>query len=115
MKILVFTHDIVFTYAADSGGRCRKLWAQGLASQMSNFSNRLQEQNLDNHWPFFVIQGVRILLVSHKDKLCYLGVNWNPRNKKPKFDTDCKPVSVVCKCLCLSLKSFEEIELLPSI
>jgi hypothetical protein len=108
-----FTHDIVFchicynrntSHAAGSGGSYRKMWASVLTGQMSSFSNCMQEQNLDRHRLFFVMQGDRFPFFSLEDNLPYLGMNWNPWNKRSKFDTDYKPISVICKCLCLPLK-----------
>jgi len=37
--------------------------------------------------PFFVMQGGGILFLSLEDNLPYLGMNWNPWNKRSKFDT----------------------------
>jgi len=70
------------SHTAGSGGRYRKIWAPGLTSQMSSFSNWLQEQNLDRHRPFFVMQGDRIPFFSLEENLPYLGMNWNPWKKK---------------------------------
>ena len=120
LKVLVFTvccirYNRNTSHASGSGGRYRKICAPGLTSQMSSFSNSLREQKLDRHRPFFVMQGDRIPFFTLKDNLPYLGMNWNPWNKRSKFDTDYKPISVICKCLCLPLKPYKETELFLSI
>jgi hypothetical protein len=112
LKVLVFTHDIVFATSVLTEihhmlqvqeESIEKCGLQVSHAKWAAFQIDCRNKTLTDTGPSLLCKETEFHFFS-LDNLPYLGMNWDPWNKRSKFDTDYKPISVVCNCLCLLSK-----------